>query len=195
MSENLAEYKKKRDFNKTSEPSGNRTEEHKYPVFVIQKHNARNLHYDLRLEVDGVLKSWAVPKGPSMDPSKKRLAIETEDHPIEYANFEGVIPEDEYGGGTVIVWDKGTYENINEKDDKLISMKDSIKKGHVKVILSGEKVQGKFALIKSSGRNKGQWLLLKMKGEDISTDHNGDILDIRPESVLSGKTIEDIEKI
>lgn len=108
----LKEYKNKRDFEHSDEPKGNDTDGNKKPIFVIQKHDASNLHYDFRLEVEGVLKSWAVPKGPSTDPSTKRLALPTEDHPIDYRDFEGVIPEGEYGAGTVLVWDTGPYRNL-----------------------------------------------------------------------------------
>src|ERR1700742_197647 len=122
-SDSLRTYKSKRDFDTSPEPSGNSTKKNNaQPIFVIQKHDATALHYDLRLEIDGVLKSWAIPKGPSTNPADKRLAIETEDHPMEYATFEGVIPEGHYGAGPVIVWDNGTFTNIKEKDGKLISL-------------------------------------------------------------------------
>ena len=116
---NQDKYREKRDFNKTNEPKGG-SKEGGENIFVIQKHDASNLHYDLRLEIDGVLKSWAVPKGPSTDPAERRLALPTEDHPLEYAEFEGTIPEENYGAGSVLIWDKGTYEHTTEKDGKKI---------------------------------------------------------------------------
>jgi DNA ligase D-like protein (predicted 3'-phosphoesterase) len=143
-----SEYQRKRDFSRTPEPSGKgrRKRRGKQPIFVIQKHDASTLHYDFRIEVDGVLKSWSVPKGPSTDPRVKRLAIPTEDHPLGYADFEGVIPEGEYGGGTVLVWDRGTYDNITEKDDGLMPMGKALEAGHALFRLHGEKLRGGYAL-------------------------------------------------
>src|ERR1700746_3252068 len=133
----LAEYKKKRRFNKTPEPGPEEKTSELGNIFVIQKHRATQLHYDFRLEADGVLKSWAVPKGPSLDPSVKRLAMEVEDHPVDYAKFEGVIPEGEYGGGTVMVWDYGTY-----KPEGDLSAAEALEKGDFKFTLEGEKLKG-----------------------------------------------------
>ena len=141
-------------------PAGETSSPSEKPRFVIQKHDASNLHYDLRLEVDGVLKSWAVPKGPSTDPREKRLAIATEDHPLDYADFEGVIPEDEYGAGTVLVWDHGTYENITEAEDGLHPMSEALSDGHASVRLSGEKIRGGYALQRIDD-DADQWLLIK----------------------------------
>src|SRR5712675_1897942 len=132
----LSEYKKKRRFNKTPEPGPEKKTSETGNIFVVQKHRATQLHYDFRLESDGVLKSWAIPKGPSLDPSVKRLAMQVEDHPVDYATFEGIIPEGEYGGGTVMVWDYGTY--IPENGDDVT---DSIKKGEVKFTLKGKKLK------------------------------------------------------
>src|SRR5712675_1102598 len=148
----LTEYRRKRDFARTQEPSGDTTES---PArqgklrFVIQKHAARNLHFDLRLELDGVMKSWAVPKGPSLDPAVKRLAMQVEDHPVAYADFEGVIPEGEYGGGTVMVWDIGTYEPENADD-----VGAALRKGELKFSLNGEKLKGSWVLVRTRDR---QW--------------------------------------
>ncbi len=155
-----------------------------YPTFVIQKHRARNLHYDFRLEMNGVLKSWAVPKGPSTDPADKRLAMETGDHAMEHADFEGVIPEGEYGAGAVIVWDRGTYRNLKEG----ISMEASHAEGKMEFWLDGVKLKGGYGLIRT-GSNK--WLLRKMKDNEADP-HRNPIVE-RPESVLSGRTLEEMQ--
>ncbi|MFO8015926.1 MAG: DNA polymerase ligase N-terminal domain-containing protein [Candidatus Woesearchaeota archaeon] len=196
----LKEYIRKRDFSKTEEPEGEgkgkkrdrgsgRKRERKNPVFVVQKHDASSLHYDFRLEISGVLKSWAVPKGPSMNPKDKRLAIMTEDHPLDYADFEGVIPEGQYGAGTVMVWDKGTYDNISEKDGKEISAESALEKGHLTFELSGKKLKGAFTLIKT--KREGQWLLMKKKDDHAMKK---DILESEKKSVKSGKKMKGIEK-
>lgn len=133
-------------------------------IFVIQKHEAKNTHFDFRLEIDGFLKSWAIPKGPSMDPSLKRLAIETEDHPMSYADFEGTIPEGEYGAGTVTIWDSGTYENRSEAEGRYIEISEAYKKGMIKINLKGRRMRGFWALIKTKYMGKdNQWLLIKEK--------------------------------
>ncbi|TXT57070.1 MAG: DNA ligase D, 3'-phosphoesterase domain protein [Promethearchaeota archaeon] len=183
----LEEYKKKRDFGKTQEPEGRQKSTGKN-IFVVQKHKATRLHYDLRLEMNGILKSWAVPKGPSLNPKDKRLAIETEDHPIEYATFEGTIPENNYGAGTVIIWDKGIYKNTNIKEEKLVSLEKSYEQGHIIIELLGDKLQGEFALIKMKGQ-KNKWLLIKKADE--KADRSRNITNERPESVKSGKKIID----
>jgi DNA ligase D-like protein (predicted 3'-phosphoesterase) len=185
-SESLKSYRKKRNFGITSEPPGEKAS-HSDQIFVVQKHNARSLHYDLRLAVDGVLKSWAVPKGPSLNPADKRLAIQTEDHPLNYANFEGIIPEGQYGAGTVIVWDKGPYRNITKKDGQVVSIAQALENGHVVVWLVGKKLLGGYALT----RTKREWILVKMKDE--LADSSRDIL-LESRSVLSGKTVEDMAK-
>ena len=176
-SDPLKSYREKRDFSFTSEPSG----EGAFSgggIFVVQKHDSRRLHYDLRLEVDGVLKSWAVPKGPSLDPKTKRLAIETEDHPLQYALFQGTIAEGQYGAGTVIVWDTGPYRNITQKDGLEISMAQALRDGHVAVWLEGKKLKGGYALT----RTKRGWILVKMRDETASSSR--DILAEEPSSVL-----------
>lgn len=190
----LAEYEEKRDFRSTSEPrdEGEAVEGNERR-FVIQKHDASSLHYDFRLEVDGVLKSWAVPKGPSTDPSEKRLAQPTEDHPLEYAEFEGVIPEDEYGGGTVLVWDAGTYRNLKEDEDdegETRSVADQLDDGHVTVWLEGEKIRGGYALQRIDSGDDERWLLVKMDDEEADARRNP--ISTEPESVLSGRTIEEV---
>jgi len=189
-SDPLKKYREKRDFSATSEPLPSELlagKGSKSNIFVVQKHNARILHYDLRLELDGVLKSWAVPKGPSLDPRQKRLAIETEDHPLEYARFEGTIPKGQYGAGTVIVWDTGPYRNMTEKDGRTLSVTVALKGGHIAVWLEGRKLKGGYALT----RTKRGWILIKMKDEGANSK---DILEIEPRSVLSGKTIEDLNE-
>lgn len=153
-------------------------------IFVVQKHKARNLHYDFRIEVNGVLKSWAIPKGPSMDTKVKRLAIPVDDHDIEYADFEGEIPEGEYGAGKVIVWDKGTYEHITKEEGDVIPIEKAMAKGHFNILLKGKKLKGKFAMLKT----KMGWLLVKKSDEHVSSE---DILK-DSKSVISGKELEEI---
>jgi DNA ligase D-like protein (predicted 3'-phosphoesterase) len=154
--------------------------------FVIQKHAASTLHYDFRLEVDGVLRSWAVPKGLSTDPRDKRLAVEVEDHSLEYAAFEGVIGEGSYGAGAVIVWDQGTYRNLEE--DRSIS--DALAVGHAKIWLEGEKLRGGWTLQRTSGGDKPQWLLIKRR--DQMADARRRPVSTQPASVKTGRTIEDV---
>ena len=178
----LDAYRKKRDPERTPEPFGGRRPAGGR-LFVVQKHAARRLHYDLRLEMDGVLKSWAVPKGPSVRPHEKRLAVHVEDHPIEYAEFEGVIPKDNYGAGAVIVWDTGTYRNLNED----VPIEKALEAGHVAIWLYGEKLQGGWTLQHTDGR---RWLLIKRKDEKADARRNP--VSTQPESVLSGKKIEEI---
>lgn len=191
--DSLQTYRSKRNFSKTKEPSGKTApKKGKAPIFVIQKHDATQLHYDLRFEVDGVLKSWVLPKGPSTDPRQKRLAIPTEDHPYDYARFEGTIPEDEYGGGTVIVWDTGTYRNIMAEKEEPLTMAESIDAGHVEAWLEGEKLQGGYALVRTrmDARGKAQWLFIKMKDEMADARRNP--VNTQPDSVLTGRSIEDV---
>jgi bifunctional non-homologous end joining protein LigD len=189
----LEKYTEKRDFTKTSEPKAGRSKDKDKLMFVIQKHDASRLHYDFRLEMDGVLKSWAVPKGPSTDPKTKRLAMMVEDHPFDYRNFEGIIPQGEYGGGTVIVWDEGTYEPIEEVKGKKAQEKrllEELKSGSLKIKLHGEKLEGEFALVKTNGMGENAWLLIKHNDGFASTK---DITKL-DKSVLTGKTIEAMEK-
>ncbi len=186
----LKEYKSKRDFDKTSEPrGGSRSKGGR--AFVIQKHDASNLHYDLRLEIDGVLKSWAVPKGPSTDPSEKRMALETEDHPLGYKDFEGVIPEDEYGAGPVMVWDRGTYKNQKREKGRLLAMDKAYDKGRIEVWLDGDKLKGGYALIRTGKKSDNRWLLIKMKDDEADARRNP--VSSQPKSVLSGRTLKQIE--
>ncbi len=188
--ESLKQYRQKRNFGSTPEPSGEKSQNKSTnPAFVIQKHSASHLHYDLRLETDGVLASWAVPKGPSTDPEQKRLAMRTEDHPLEYRDFEGTIPEGEYGAGQVIIWDKGTYALIGDKSKDSTSPAGAIEKGHISFNLDGQKLKGGYSLTRID--DKGKWLLVKMRDSNAETD--GDLLKEKPESVVSGKTIEDMK--
>lgn len=184
----LDKYQKMRDFGATPEPSGKKTaKKANKPIFVVQKHAATRLHYDFRLEMEGVLKSWAVPKGPSYDPAIKRLAMMTEDHPYDYADFEGVIPEGNYGAGNVIVWDKGTWELV-EPEDPI----EGVNKGKLTVRLDGKKLQGEWALIRIRGRSpKGnEWLLIKHK--DKYANSMFDVTEKMPQSIVSNKTVEKI---
>lgn len=164
----LTLYKKKRDFKSTKEPAGKAVREGaKKLTFVIQRHKASHLHYDFRLEMDGVLKSWAIPKGPSMNPGDKRLAIQVEDHPLEYGTFEGTIPEGNYGAGIVEIWDSGVYSDTimsgQRVDEK--QMLEGLKEGNLKFRLYGKKLKGEFTLVKMKGRNDNSWLLMKHKDE------------------------------
>ena len=176
-SDSLKSYREKRNFEITAEPLGSGARSHSQ-IFVVQKHSSRSLHYDLRLEVDGVLKSFAVPKGPSTDPKVKRLAIQTEDHPLEYASFQGTIPEGQYGAGTVIVWDTGPYINMSRKDGQDITLAQALENGHAAFWLEGKKLSGGYALTKTQ---RG-WILVKMRDEKADSSH--DILKESPGSVL-----------
>jgi DNA ligase D-like protein (predicted 3'-phosphoesterase) len=200
----LKEYERKRDFSKTSEPSGKaagkrgaakRKARRRHPRFTVQKHAATSLHYDLRLEIDGVLASWAVPKGPSTNPADKRLAMRTEDHPMEYLEFEGVIPKGEYGAGPVIVWDRGVFENISEtRRGEPLTLEQALEKGDIKVVLLGEKIRGPYALVRTRTDDRGreQWLLIKKRGE--GADRRRNPTSTQPGSVLTGRTIEEVRE-
>jgi bifunctional non-homologous end joining protein LigD len=186
----LEEYRKKREFGKTPEPAGNIRKGEERRRFVVQKHLASHLHYDFRLEIEGVLASWAVPKGPSMNPRDKRLAMMTEDHPLEYADFEGVIPEGNYGAGSVMVWDHGTYEVEGDRPAS-----DQLAGGELKFILEGEKLRGSFVLVntgrrESDPRQKKRWLLIKHRDKFADPSWN---IDRQDWSVLSGRGIKEIE--
>jgi bifunctional non-homologous end joining protein LigD len=185
----LTEYKSKREFKKTPEPEPGVRPEGNRLMFVVHKHAARALHYDLRLELEGVLKSWAVPKGPSLEPSSKRLAVMVEDHPLDYKDFEGVIPEGNYGAGSVIIWDKGVYHHPAAKDEKESEklLLAGLKKGDMKFVLEGEKLHGEFALVKT-GKDGKSWLLLKKKDRNTA---GTDILK-QNRSVVSHKTLEEV---
>ena len=189
----LKEYHKKRNFKITAEPFGGSKKKGKKNIFVIQKHYASNLHFDFRIQVDDVLKSWAVPKGPSTDPKERRLAMPTEDHPLDYANFEGIIPEDQYGGGTVMVWDAGTYRNINEdKDGNEVSLDKSLKDGEIKISLDGRKLKGGYALVKTVKGKKPKWMFVKMK--DDYADARRNPVSTQNKSVLTGRTMHQIKQ-
>lgn len=220
----LAEYRRRRDFARTMEPEGQSAAVDEKtgpappdrPVFVVQKHAAQSLHYDFRLELDGVLKSWAIPKGPSLDPADKRLAVKTEDHPLEYATFEGTIPEGEYGGGTVMVWDFGWWEpdlawmkttrrgamknpatvetetaggpEESPRSDTVAA--DSLARGDLKVVLHGRKLTGSWALVQMKGRGDKNWLLIKHRDEAARP---GSMIAVEaPDSVATSRTLEDI---
>ncbi|MGN6180842.1 MAG: DNA ligase D [Mucilaginibacter sp.] len=189
----LVKYVQKRNFNKTDEPKAGKSRDKQHLVFVVQKHDASHLHYDFRLEMDGVLKSWAVPKGPSTDPKTKRLAMMVEDHPFDYRSFEGIIPQGQYGGGTVIVWDEGTYEPLEDIDGKKAQEKELLKElkaGSLKFRLHGKKLKGEFALVKTHGMAENGWLLIKHNDEFAD---EADVTE-KDTSVKSGKTIAQMEK-
>jgi bifunctional non-homologous end joining protein LigD len=188
----LAEYRRKRDFTKTEEPRGGRRVRSRKLVFVIQKHAASRLHFDLRLELDGVMKSWAVPKGPSLDPSVKRLAMPVEDHPIEYNAFEGTIPAGEYGGGTVMIWDKGTYAYGGDDADPIEGLRRGFEKGDFKFVLHGKRLKGSWVLVRTRRGDSGraQWLLIKHRDE--YAEPGSDIVADAMTSVATGRTMEEI---
>jgi len=187
----LGEYRSKRNFGVTSEPEGSRPRSgaDSSLLYVIQKHAASHLHYDFRLEWRGVLLSWAIPKGPSLDPAVKRLATAVEDHPLEYGGFEGVIPEGEYGGGTVMLWDRGTWTPEVEDVD------DALKKGDLKFTLNGKKLRGSWVLVRTKlgygGSAKPQWLLIKHRDRYASSE---DILLEKPRSVLTNRLLAEIAR-
>ena len=192
MAGSLERYRSKRDPKRTPEPMGKRRRSSKRPRFVIQQHDATAMHYDFRLEAEGVLKSWAVPKGPSTDPRDKRLAMPTEDHPMEYASFEGVVPEGEYGAGPVIVWDEGTFRNLTEEDGREIPLAQGLERGHVKFWLRGKKLRGGWSMRRTTiGRDsREKWLLVKLKDEEADARRNP--VSSQPESVRSGRTIRQV---
>src|ERR1700757_1164487 len=184
----LERYRQKRDFKVTPEPAGKvGTRRSRALSFVIQKHAARRMHYDFRLELNGVLKSWAVPKGPSLDPADKRLAMHVEDHPLEYGDFEGIIPKGQYGGGTVLLWDRGTWEPVGDPHK-------SYRAGSLKFRLHGKKLRGGFALVRMGGRRQSQdgdrsWLLIKERDAEAESSRTRSIVEDQPTSVASGRSL------
>ena len=189
----LEAYRKKRNFARTPEPPGDvrRAARRRAPIFVVQKHAASRLHYDFRLEINGVLTSWAVPKGPSMNPADKRLAVMTEDHPLEYADFEGIIPIGEYGAGTVMVWDKGWYEPASGPPvDRQLA------RGKIDVVLHGRKLRGGFTLVRTANRSPGRsqasnWLLVKHRDEYADSSWSIEAPPLN-RSLLTGRTLDEI---
>lgn len=187
----LRDYREKRDTTRSGEPEGRTVESTSQPRFVVQRHDASTLHFDVRLEIDGVLVSWAVPKGPSLDPREKRLAHRTEDHPMDYADFEGRI-DSGYGAGTVIVWDTGAFENLAEKDGRPLPAGAALARGHLKVALHGQKLLGAFVFQHSKmGGDEANWLMFKV--DDEAADRRRRPTSTQNESVLSGRTNEDLE--
>jgi bifunctional non-homologous end joining protein LigD len=191
----LEEYNRKRDFGQTREPPGEVKKTPGGNLFVIQKHAASRLHYDFRLELEGVLLSWSVPKGPSLDPAQKRLAVQVEDHPLDYAMFEGIIPKGQYGGGTVLLWDRGTWEPQRDHGEA----RAQLAKGNLKFLLRGEKVRGKYALVKIKERQRPRpgddprnWLLIKERDEEARPEAELEITAARAESVATQRSMEQI---
>ncbi|MGH9627993.1 MAG: DNA polymerase ligase N-terminal domain-containing protein, partial [Bryobacteraceae bacterium] len=179
----LKEYVRKRDFNKTPEPVPGKTadDEQPYGRFFVQRHDATRLHYDLRLEIDGVLKSWAVPKGPSLVPLAKNLAMHVEDHPLSYGDFEGNIPKGNYGAGSVMLWDEGSFELLGDKNGE-----EQIQRGDLKFSLKGEKLKGEYALVRMKGRGKGnEWLIIKKRDDFADPDWD---IEEHATSVKTGRT-------
>ncbi|MEO7009394.1 MAG: DNA polymerase ligase N-terminal domain-containing protein, partial [Caldimonas sp.] len=188
MHDALSIYRRKRNFETTPEPRGAAVASGKALSFVIQKHAARSLHYDFRLELDGTLKSWAVPKGPSLDPAQRRMAVHVEDHPLAYGGFEGVIPPNQYGAGNVIVWDRGTWEPVGDAAE-------GYREGKLKFRLDGEKLHGMWTLVKMHGRaaeRQEPWLLIKERDADARSADSYSLVDEQPNSVVSGKGVESV---
>ena len=188
----LEEYRRRRNFGKTPEPAGRERPTDDERIFVVQKHAARRLHYDVRLAINGVLASWGVPRGPSMHPADKRLAIRTEDHPLAYADFEGIIPEGQYGAGTVMVWDRGQYE---PKDG--VAPEEQLARGKIDVILHGKKLRGGFTLVRTRQRSADpdqgrRWLLVKHRDQYADPSWNIESPELN-RSVLTGRTMKEIE--
>lgn len=190
----LRDYRGKRDFGRTGEPRGRSASSGAEPRFVVQIHDASTMHFDFRLQVGDVLKSWSIPKGPSDDPQDKRLAVPTEDHPLEYEEFEGVIPAGEYGGGTVIVWDHGSYEPLShDRKGRSVDFGESLERGHARFRLKGSKLRGEYALTRFRGGNDGDteeaWLLVKAGG---GAHGHGTPDPRRARSVSSGRTLAQV---
>src|SRR4051794_4586138 len=187
----LEVYRKKRDFKISPEPAGGTVERRGTKLaFVVQKHAARRLHYDFRLELDGVLLSWAVPKGPSLDPADKRLAMHVEDHPIEYGDFEGVIPAKQYGAGAVLLWDRGSWQPRGDA-------REGYQRGKLTFTLDGEKLHGGWTLVRTRDRSAPDdggkaWLLIKEDDEHARRSSQGQLVDDRPDSVASGRNLDEI---
>ena len=191
----LRDYHRKRDFGRTEEPRGESASSGEEPRFVVQIHDARTMHFDFRLQVGDVLKSWSIPKGPSADPQDKRLAVPTEDHPLEYEDFEGVIPKGKYGGGTVIVWDHGTYEPLShDRKGEPVDFEESLDHGHARFRLKGSKLHGEYALTRFRGGKDGDseqaWLLVKTGGGKSRSHGSPDPR--RARSVSSGRTLAQV---
>ncbi|MFG2287747.1 DNA polymerase ligase N-terminal domain-containing protein [Streptomyces sp. NPDC048595] len=186
----LTTYRGKRHFDRTREPQGGQASSGAAPCFVVQIHDASTLHFDFRLEVDGVLKSWSVPKGPSTDPQDKRLAMPTEDHPLEYRDFEGVIAEGEYGAGTVIVWDEGSYRPLPAKKGKRRTFSEALESGHASFWLDGSKLHGGYALTRFRGGSGGRESWLLVKESDERAGRRGAPDGRRARSVRTGRTLK-----
>lgn len=190
--DSLSRYQERRNLRRSGEPPARRggRGRRQRPKFVVQQHDATGMHYDFRLESGGVLKSWAVPKGPSADPGDKRLAMPTEDHPLGYAGFEGVIPEGEYGAGPVIVWDQGTYQNeTTASSGEPVGVDEAIERGHVRFRLDGRKLRGTWSLTRMGGGGKERWLLVKVADQYAAGHSRARKGSFAAESVKSGKTI------
>ncbi|WP_216216757.1 DNA polymerase ligase N-terminal domain-containing protein [Amycolatopsis aidingensis] len=185
--ERLREYHRKRDLRRSGEPAGGRRRDGA-PAFVVQRHEASTSHFDLRLEIDGVLVSWSVPKGPATDPAQRRLAVRTEDHPLDYLEFEGRIREGEYGGGTVVVWDVGSFDNLTEEPAER-----ALERGHLRVRLHGHRLCGAYSLVRTrmgADRGQEQWLLVKKNDE--GADRRREPARTQPESVLTGRRNDEL---